>query len=112
MILGLAYKGNVKDTRESPAFYIIKKLKKLGAEVIVYDPLVKKDYDFNKVNNFEEEIKDVDVIAIVTDHDEFKKIKWDVLNRKIAIIDGKGIVNTEEIKKSGHIFKGIGRWNL
>jgi len=108
-ILGIAYKGNVPDTRESPAFYIIRKLEQLGADVSVYDPLVKENYGFDKVDNFDEAVKDADAIGIVTNHDEFKTIDWKKIKDKTAIIDGKGILDKECIKNAGHLFKGIGR---
>ena len=71
-ILGLSYKGGVEDTRESPAFPIIKELKELGAKITIYDP-----YILNKstVDSLDEALKKNDCIVIVTNHPEFKKNK-------------------------------------
>tara|TARA_B100000242_G_scaffold285944_1_gene250965 strand:+ start:5664 stop:6974 length:1311 start_codon:yes stop_codon:yes gene_type:complete len=76
LIIGLAYKKNVDDTRESPALKIIQLLIKKGAEVEYSDPLVNKmpktrKYNFNlrSIELLPENIKKFDVTIIVTDHD-------------------------------------------
>ncbi len=71
-VLGVAYKGNVDDTRESPAIAIIRSLEAKGCQVGVVDPHVK---------NFEcpvigtgEAFKDSDCAVLVTNHDEFQAL--------------------------------------
>jgi UDP-N-acetyl-D-glucosamine dehydrogenase len=64
VIVGIAYKANVSDTREAPAVLVIDELKKLGAEVFWHDPIV-------GVWNGESssELKGFDVAIVVTKHD-------------------------------------------
>ncbi len=76
LIIGLAYKKNVDDTRESPALKIIQLLIEKGAEVAYSDPLVKimpktRKYNFNLVSTvlLPENIKKFDATILVTDHD-------------------------------------------
>ena len=107
-VLGLAYKGRVSDTRESPAFPIIKALQKLGANVTIFDP-----YVLNKstVKSLDEALSKTVCIVIITDHPEFKKISADLLKQKEieVVIDGRNILEKEKIEKLGIIYEGIGR---
>jgi len=75
LILGLAYKPNVDDTRESPAFEIIELLLKSGASVQYHDPHVhvapkvrKHDIGLRSVELTRESVADYNVVVVVTDH--------------------------------------------
>ncbi|OGI16391.1 MAG: hypothetical protein A3J63_01765 [Candidatus Moranbacteria bacterium RIFCSPHIGHO2_02_FULL_40_12b] len=107
-ILGISYKANVADLRESPVIKIKKFLEKYGANIFMFDPYIS---NMSNVKNLEELLKKSTVIILATDHDEFKKIDpKDFKKNKIKIIiDGKNCLNKEEIKKCGIIYKGIGR---
>src|SRR3989344_3721065 len=71
-ILGLAYKPNVADTRESPAFEIIKNLKKLGVEVISCDPYVNHK---TSVPTLKDLLKKSQAVILVTAHQKFLELK-------------------------------------
>ena len=107
-ILGLSYKADVDDLRETPAFKIIEKLKNYGAKVFVLDPYFPKMSD---VKNPEALLKKADAIMLVTDHKEFKEINPEVFKKhKIKIIlDGKNCMDKKKIEKFGIVYKGIGR---
>jgi UDP-N-acetyl-D-mannosaminuronic acid dehydrogenase len=91
-VLGLAYKKNVDDDRESPSYEIIHLLQKEGFTVKTHDPHVENaERDLTKV------LADADLAIIATGHDEYKtaKITCKVLDcqnigRKDAIILGNG----------------------
>ena len=72
LVLGVAYKRNVDDTRESPALEIMRKLEEDGAEVIFYDPHVTSfDEDgriWTGVDLTDEVLETADVVLLVTDH--------------------------------------------
>ena len=76
IVIGVAYKANVSDTRETPALEVINLLIKENAQVVWHDPLV------NKFNNQEsQEIKDQDIAVVLTLHKaidigKIKKIKY------------------------------------
>lgn len=97
-VLGLSYKGDVGDLRESPSLEIIKILKKKGANVITYDPYIESDC--KSLKEFQEKCK---YIILCTNHSEFKNLDF----RKIKIlIDGKNMFYNH---KFNFTYKGIGR---
>lgn len=73
-ILGVAYKKNVDDCRETPAQAIYNSLLEKGKEVKVFDPFV-QDWNSHQVVNFEELHNWAEVLVLVTDHDYFKQYK-------------------------------------
>lgn len=106
-VLGLSYKANIDDLRESPAFKIIKELKKMGAKVITFDPYIKEKSD---VQSLEELLEKSETLILVTNHKEFLE-KEDLFKKfKIkAIVDGVNCLDKEKIKKLGIEYHGIGR---
>ena len=107
-VLGLAYKGNVDDTRESPAHEVINVLKTKGADVFVYDPHVKTG---SNVKDLDELLNKSDYVVLVTDHKEFRQMDLEKLKKhKIhVVIDGRNCLDKDKIKSMGIIYHGIGR---
>jgi len=107
-ILGLAYKPDVSDMRESPAFPIIEELEKWGANLTIYDPYLLEE---SSVDSLEKALQNKDCIVIVTAHKEFLKITSENLREhKIkVVVDGRNILDKNEIKKLGIIYEGIGK---
>lgn len=88
-ILGIAFKDNTNDTRESQSLKLINKLKSEGFNVNVYDPIVKVGIDnVNICNNIDECIASSDMLVITTEWKEFKSIKTSK-----PIIDAKRILD-------------------
>jgi UDP-N-acetyl-D-mannosaminuronic acid dehydrogenase len=69
-MLGLAYKGNVDDLRESPALHVLELLQEAGIDVGVYDPHVK--HAPCEFESLEAAITGADLLLLMTDHTEFK----------------------------------------
>jgi len=107
-VLGIAYKANVDDVRESPAKKIIKLLEEHKTAFKVFDPHIPEK---STVKNLVELLKYSEALILVTDHDEFKSLDPKILKKfKIKVmIDGKNCLDKEAIKSSGIIYKGIGR---
>lgn len=107
-ILGVAYKGNVNDARETPAIPIIQELKELGAEITIFDPLV-THFPMNIEKDFKNAITGADAVVIIADHAQFKDLDLSMvkrlMNEKPILIDGRNIVSNA----SGFIYRGIGR---
>jgi UDP-N-acetyl-D-mannosaminuronate dehydrogenase len=111
IVLGIAFRGGVKETRYSPTFRIIQLLKELGAEVYVYDPLFTKAETEKFGFNYSDKFKGMDCIIIASDHREFKKFNWRKIRKEMkrkVLVDGRNVVDPEKIRKLGFIYKGIG----
>ena len=76
LLLGLAYKKNTGDARESPALRVAELLRRMGAEVRAADPLVTEpallDQAVARVDATPEEIASADLVVMLTDHDAFR----------------------------------------
>lgn len=107
-VFGLAYKANIDDDRESPAYDIIRHLQEFGACVSSYDPYLLKKSTARSLDNA---LKNAIAAVIATDHEEFKKLTpEDFIKRGIKIVvDGKNCLSKETFVKSGIIYRGIGR---
>lgn len=109
-LLGVAYKGNVADARETPAKDLINILKEKGALVYATDPHTPPDgiqaLGAEPVDM--EQVLNCDCVVLVTDHDEYRDIKPGMLKSPIFICT-RPILNREEYERSGIIFRGIGR---
>lgn len=108
-VLGLAYKANIDDLRESPALKIIEELKKHHARVATFDPHVPS---LSTVKSLEALCKKSEALMLVTDHAAFKAAITPALLKKHGIrvlIDGKNCLEKQTFLKSGIIYKGIGR---
>jgi len=107
-ILGISYKSNVDDVRESPYFKIMENLKKYAENIFSFDPHVMR---LSSVKNMNELLKKTKALIIVTGHKEFKKLDPKIFKRSgiKVIIDGANCLDKDAIKKTGVIYKGIGR---
>jgi UDP-N-acetyl-D-glucosamine dehydrogenase len=101
LIIGVAYKKNVDDVRESPALEIIELLLARGAEVSYHDPLVPKlgkmrkhDLTLQSVRIDETAVRASDAIVIVTDHDA---IDYHYLERATVIVDTRNALRKRGI---------------
>lgn len=101
-ILGLAFRGDVNDTRESPTYSIIFTLMKIGirpGQIIVHDPYVKHDASLSRwgislTDSLEEAVKGADVAVMATDHSAYRMeaSKIAALMRNRIIIDARGVL--------------------
>ncbi len=109
-LLGVAYKGNVADARETPAKALINILKEKGANVYASDPHTPREVikGLGAEPADTERILRCDCVVLVTDHDEYKDIKPEMVKSPIFICT-RPIINPEDFKNSGIIFRGIGR---
>lgn len=98
-VLGLTYKGNIDDIRESPALDIYHELKlKSKYEVVAQDSHVQLDWVENDIKNA---LENSDLALVLTDHNEYKELANYVNGtmKQNIVFDTKNIVeNTEEIK--------------
>ncbi|HOF42446.1 MAG TPA: nucleotide sugar dehydrogenase, partial [Candidatus Moranbacteria bacterium] len=106
-LLGISYKANIADLRESPALKIIKFLKKHKANVLVFDPHVRKH---STVKSLEDLLRKSTALILATNHREFLEIDPALFKKHgiKVIIDGMNVLDKEKIQKHGIIYKGIG----
>jgi nucleotide sugar dehydrogenase len=107
-ILGISYKSNVDDDRESPYYKIIMALQKHKAKIHSFDPHILSK---SSCKSLEALLKKSQAIILVTNHKEFSSIGGKLLKKYgiRVIIDGMNCLDKNEIKKAGVIYKGIGR---
>ena len=113
LVLGVAYKPDIRDFKLSPAEPIILKLKDLKANISIYDPFFKNQLVFgiNTESDFLNAISELDAIVIVTAHKEFYDIDPEFLKSKMRssiIIDSRKVINQDHAKRAGLIYRGIG----
>lgn len=112
LLMGLTFKENVDDTRETPVKEIIKELKEFQCEILGYDPMLTKEdisrFNIRPIENLNT-IK-VDCIIITVVHDFFKTISLDKLKACMTsnpiLIDVRGYFG-EEAKKKGFIYRTL-----
>ncbi len=106
-ILGLSYKANVGDDRESPSKTVISTLKERNAEISTYDPYFP---DKSTHASLDEILENQDVIVLATAHDEFKNITLEKIESSQVFLDGRN--KHSELKKqceeSNVTYLGIG----
>lgn len=103
-VLGLAYKGDSDDTRNSPALTFVDEIRDEVAEVRTHDPLVGGTHE-----NLEDALRGADAAVIATDHTAFKSLDWEKLGslmRTKILVDGRHVVENPPV---GFVFKGVGR---
>ena len=112
VILGLTFKENCPDIRNSKVYDIIKQLNSYGIDPIVVDPWASENSAMNeyglKITKLEV-VSDADCVIVVVAHDEFKKMSLDTIKKLYkngpdgskVLIDVKGIYNVDELKRSG-----------
>lgn len=84
-LYGLTYKENVDDVRESPTLQMLECQERHLAEPLkVYDPLIEKDIVKNQYHDFDEFLRDSDLIVIMVKHDHIKQ-NWDKLKVKVIL---------------------------
>ena len=115
-ILGVTFKPNTDDMRESSSLLIIPFLDKRGAKITYYDPSGEKKHFYNLRNvsfckNVREACKNSDLVIIHTEWDEFKTIDFKKISRskKLKIYDMRNLYSPEKMKNLGFSYYSIGR---
>ena len=112
LIMGLTYKQNVSDTRESPVKTLIKELRKFGSSLYAYDPLLstEKILEF-EVKNYDDSNIKYDCIIFTVAHEEFKKMKFEeikkIMKNNPVLIDVTGLFNKNMAIKNGFYYQTL-----
>jgi hypothetical protein len=111
VLLGLAFRGGVSDTRLSPTYKLVDELKKLKVkEIRVHDPLVTSDpalpQDVMLTSSFSKAVQEADLVILVSDHPEYRNLTQKELGGA-PVYDGRGIL--DKSKFAGGRFAAIGK---
>ena len=117
-VLGLSYKGNTDDIRESPAFKVIDELLKEDAKVVAYDSTsttafrkkMKSDQHLVYANTLEEALRTCDYAVFLNESEEFKKLTNDEIvefMKRPIVFDGKAVLNPYQLP--GVTYYAIGK---
>ena len=114
--LGVTFKANTDDMRDSSSLTMIPSLVKHGAKIKYYDPTGLKN-EFNKFKNVtfsdsvSDAVKDSDLVIVHTEWNEFKSINFKKLSasKKLIIYDMRNIFSPSKINKLGFKYFGVGR---
>jgi UDP-N-acetyl-D-glucosamine dehydrogenase len=108
-VLGVAYKRNVDDPRESPFYPIQKILQSKGAKLNIFDSWYKKE---NTVGSVEEAVKNARALIIITEHSDIIEAlaSFDMSKSQVeVVVDGRNCLNATLIEKWQVLYRGIGR---
>lgn len=101
-ILGLAFKSNTDDVRESRAIPVIIEIKKLGAHIRAYDPMAERSMakiipEIDYYSNASDALKGADACVIMTEWDEFRYLdqEFNAMNKRI-IIEGRRVLSCKD----------------
>jgi len=97
-VLGLAFRGDVDDDRNSPTYELIKELKELGYDFLIHDPFIKKPSKKVKVySDLERVLKNCEIAIIATDHSYYRSLSYDEIKKMagkdIYIFDARGVLD-------------------
>lgn len=111
LILGLTFKGNCPDTRNTKVIDIVNELHTYEIETAVYDPVAdsaeaEREYGIKLIS--EDELSGFDAVIVAVDHEEFKSLTTDDIRamyaddcKKMVISDVKGIYDKKEFENAG-----------
>lgn len=118
-VLGLAFKNNTDDVRESVAIKVIHLLRGRGAKLRVYDPVAmgnaRKEVGGVQIYYAKDEydaMKGADALCLLTEWDEFRALDLKKVKKALKgryIFDGRNLLNKDEAEKAGFIYHCIGK---
>jgi len=118
-VLGLSFKANSGDLRNTPSRLIIEELNKSGAILTAQDPFVQFE-EASKIlpavsfsRKIEESVRGTSCTVIVTDHLEYRSLTAcylkELMSSPCAIVDARHIIDPEEATTAGVVFRGLGK---
>ena len=116
-VWGLTFKAGTDDLRDSPAIAIIERLMKLGARVHAFDPTVNVvrtgiPNDLVIAASSDEATSRADVLAVLTEWDEFKWISPSTIAAEMTgkqVVDARNLLDRKDWERAGFTYQGIGR---
>lgn len=120
-VLGLAFKANTDDVRDTPALEIIQGLNEAGANVKAYDPIaaenMKKFFlpELTTCKSVIETVEGADLVIILTEWNELRGLGLKDLKPHLNapnIVDARNILSVDQLKEFGYNYRNVGRSNV
>ena len=116
-ILGLAFKANTDDVRESSTIDLIKFILNQGGFVNAYDPIANESMakifnDIHYSDNVYDAIYEVDALVIMTEWNEFRALDLNRIKKSMRnnyVLDTRNVLNMKELSEQGFVYDNIGR---
>lgn len=116
-ILGVAFKPNTDDIRESPSIKVINYLREKGAKLKVYDPIALKNIealwpDVQYCRDVEEALRESDCLCLLTEWQEFIELDWAKVftwMRNPLVMDARNVLDVKQLQEIGFQYYGLGR---
>ena len=116
-VLGLAFKPDSDDIRDSPALDVAVRLKGLGAEVVSFDPEAMDNArrahpQLTYAESLDAALEGAEAVVVVTEWKQFKELDPEATASKVAravVFDGRNILDPESWKAAGWTYTGMGR---
>ena len=115
LLMGLTYKENVADIRETPVMGIIKELREFGIEIFGFDPLLRREeieaFGINAVETIGEIFGKADCVIITVAHDAFKDFPLSelkgMMNDDPVLIDIRRMFSREDAERMGFCYRSL-----
>ncbi len=117
-IMGLAFRGEVKEYRNAPTLKVVNLLKEKSSNLRCFDPLFTKDeiseiLGIPGVDSLASAFQKSDCLIFMTDHNLFKTLNLKnylkIMNEYLLIIDGRQLFNPKNVVELGIHYRGVGR---
>jgi UDPglucose 6-dehydrogenase len=120
-VLGLAFKPNTSDVRESPALHLCRRIVAEGGRVRACDPVAREEASHalaglgdavEFVGDVYEAAAGADALVVMTEWNEFRSLDLDRLRplmRGVAIVDARNVLDPHRVASHGFTYRGIGR---
>jgi UDPglucose 6-dehydrogenase len=112
-VLGLTFKANTDDMRDSPSIEVSTRLIAAGAKITAFDPAVHADVgDIRVSDSAYTAAKDADALVVLTEWDEFRWLDWDKMREQMStstMVDGRNLLDPATMRRKGFVYEGLGR---
>ncbi len=117
-VLGVSFKPNTDDIRESPAIFVMKKLLEAGASVQAFDPAAMKEARkvFHEAISYVEDAYEAangaDALVLMTEWNQFRGLDLQELKTRMRspiFVDTRNVYDPQKMEQAGFIYEGVGR---
>jgi len=116
-VLGLSFKPNTNDVRESPSVFIIRSLLTEGARVRAYDPAAMPDArsvlpEVTYVQDAYEAVREAEAVVLITEWNQFRNLDLERIKgllRRPVFVDLRNVYEPDRMKQAGFTYVGVGR---